>query len=151
GADEFHGSFWSDTYVMTADDFVTDIVDGGGGEDTVDYSQSDVGVRITLTDPTSPGGATGGEVDASFFYSTYDSFIGRTLTLVHSQEVATLTSIEDATGSSHDDILTGNSGANVLNGGGGNDTIDGGGGADRIIGGAGHDVMTGGSGQDTFV
>src|SRR5262249_4421522 len=49
GADEFHGSFWSDTYVMTADDFVTDIVDGGGGEDTVDYSQSDVGVRITLT------------------------------------------------------------------------------------------------------
>jgi Ca2+-binding RTX toxin-like protein len=46
---------------------------------------------------------------------------------------ANLTSIENATGSAHDDVLIGNSGNNILDGGGG------------------RDILTGGAGDDTFV
>ena len=52
----------------------------------------------------------------------------------------TLISIENATGSIHDDTITGNAAANVLNGFDGADTLDGGAGADTLAGGAGDDV-----------
>src|SRR5205823_10265308 len=59
------------------------------------------------------------------------------------------TSIENLTGSSHDDSLTGDANANVLDGGAGNDLIHGGGGNDTLIGGTGVNVLDGGAGIDT--
>jgi Ca2+-binding RTX toxin-like protein len=118
---------------MTADNFVTDTVDGGRGSDTIDYRQSDVGVDITLTDPTTAGGASGGTVVADFPMQLYNPATHTYFQFEHSQVVANLTSIENATGSNLDDVLTGNSQDNKLNGAGG------------------HDVLTGGAGKDTFV
>jgi len=45
-------------FFMTADNFITDSIDGGDGIDTVDYGFSLVGVTITLDDL--PLGVTSG-------------------------------------------------------------------------------------------
>ena len=56
--DHLRPGFGDNSYVMTADNFVTDTIDGGGGRDTVNYSSSQVGVEITLTDPVTAKGST---------------------------------------------------------------------------------------------
>ena len=83
----------------------TDLIDGGGGIDTVSYASSNTGVIIDL----------GGQI-------TWDGVANDTLS-----------SIENAIGSSKKDSLYGNAGNNVLDGGnGGTDLIDGGGGIDTV-------------------
>ena len=54
--DHLRPGFGDDLYIMTADNFVTDTIDGGGGRDTVNYSSSQIGVEITLTDPVAAKG-----------------------------------------------------------------------------------------------
>jgi serralysin len=151
GTDNLAGGSWNDTFYMTADNFVTDKIDGGRGSDTVNYGASQVGVKVTLTDPTTAGGESGGTVEADFAMSLFSPSTGTSFQFNHHQVVAQLTSIENATGSNYADTLIGNSGSNVLNGGGGNDLIDGGAGNDIIVGGSGRDLMAGGAGNDTFV
>ena len=62
----------------------------------------------------------------------------------------TLTSIENARGSDHDDLLSGTDGKNFLSGGEGADTIRGLNGDDRLNGGGGSDILDGGDGVDTL-
>jgi serralysin len=151
GEDHMTGADFGEVFYMTADTFVTDTIDGGGGSDFVDYSASQVGVTITLTDPLNIKSASGGTVTATFEIPIYNPATHSYVDAEHDQVVANLTSIENANGSNHDDTLNGNSGDNTLNGFGGNDTINGGAGDDKIIGNAGHDMMTGGAGHDTFI
>ena len=80
-----------------------DTLDGGPGLDTASYTASPDTVVINLA----TGTVTGGHADGD-----------------------TLTSIENLTGSKHDDTLTGDDNDNVLEGGGGNDRLDGGKGND---------------------
>lgn len=61
------------------------------------------------------------------------------------------TGVENAFGSSFDDVLIGNAKQNTLNGAAGNDLIFGGGGHDDLIGGAGNDELLGGQGNDLLV
>ena len=84
----------------------TDLIDGGAaGGDTVSYASSDLGVIIDL----------GGQI-------TWDGVANDTLS-----------SIENAIGSSNNDSIYGDAGNNVLDGGnGGTDLIDGGGGSDAV-------------------
>jgi hypothetical protein len=49
GSNNFTGGRGNDGFYMTADDWVTDYINGGSGWDTIDYSASKVGVNITLT------------------------------------------------------------------------------------------------------
>ena len=152
GQDTLEGSSGSDTFHMTANDYVTDTIIGGAGSDTVDYSPSQVGVKITLTDPPLKGGLpSGGTVEADFLKLAYDPSTHTIKSSTHHQVVANLTSIENATGSNFNDTLTGNSSGNVLKGGAGDDVIDGRGGNDVIYSGLGADTLTGGLGSDTFV
>jgi Ca2+-binding RTX toxin-like protein len=97
-----------------------DVITGGAGHDTLSYASSSSGVTATLPDPAlgtpSTGNGAAGEndrIDAS---------------------------IENLTGSAHDDQLTGNRGANELAGGAGNDTL---------LGGAGDDILEGGPPANT--
>ena len=69
--------------------------DGSDGSDTADYTNSDAAVTVDLS---STGAQSGGHTEGD-----------------------TLASIENVTGSPHDDILTGNALANVLRGGAGTD------------------------------
>ena len=76
-----------------------DDIDGDAGSDTAAYTGSAAAVTVNLSDGTASGGDAMGD---------------------------TLTSIENLTGSAHDDTLTGDTAENVLEGGDGADTLDGG-------------------------
>ena len=89
------------------------ILDGGAGIDTVDYTFAISAVTANLT--TTALQATSG--------SGSD----------------TLKNFENLTGSKYNDKLTGNSAANTLDGGAGNDKLNGAAGADQMIGGDGSD------------
>ncbi|MEH2325019.1 MAG: calcium-binding protein [Nostoc sp.] len=93
--------------------FGDDIIDGGGGIDTVEYGF--VGSRVVVD--LASGFATGG-AGTDFILN-----------------------VENVKGSIFDDILTGSSGANVLNGDNGNDALNGGAGADNLTGGGGRDTF----------
>ena len=101
-----------------------DIVDGGDGSDTVSFSNIYSTVTIDLAAKKA------------------------TLTSIYTTINANLISIENATGSSGDDVLIGDAGANRLDGGYGNDSLNGGAGNDVLNGGGGSDILDGGAGND---
>ena len=70
---------------------------------------------------------------------------------VFQDELDTLNSIENVTGSNFNDRLVGNGSNNVLTGLDGNDQLEGGGGNDTLDGGNGTDTMAGGAGDDTYI
>jgi Ca2+-binding RTX toxin-like protein len=100
-----------------------DRLDGNIGTDTAAYNESDEGVFVSLMSGTGTGGDAQGDI---------------------------LTSIENLTGSEHDDMLWGDDNANVLMGLGDDDSLKGYGGADRLWGGDGHDTLNGMDGNDTL-
>ena len=129
GDDEFFGGDGDDILNGGAG---ADELNGHYGNDTADYSGSASAITVDL----STGSASGGDAAG-------DTFI----------------SIENITGSDHDDSITGQSGANVLSGGAGADTIAANSGDDELYGGAGNDVLnahagadilSGGTGDDTL-
>jgi hypothetical protein len=97
-----------------------DLLDGGTGSDTVDYSTRPPGVTATLAGGT---GRSSGAVDV-------------------------FVTVESLTGSPGDDVLSGDGNGNVLDGGDGDDTLHGLGGDDTLSGGTGDDVLAGFSGSD---
>lgn len=90
------------------------VIDGGGGVNTVSYAYATAGVTASLAVTTAQ--VTGG--------SGSD----------------TLIAIKNLEGSAYADKLTGNSMNNALSGGAGNDTLDGGTGYDILTGGDGNDT-----------
>ena len=106
--------------LITADTFYSgesgNAFEGGSGADTVSYEGSDEGVVADLEFGLGSGGNAEGD--------TYDS-------------------VENLTGSDHDDVLIGDGTDNVLIGGGGDDVLSGGeGGADDLQGGDGSDTVS---------
>jgi len=99
-----------------------DILNGGDGIDTADYSTAVTALIVDLSKGTATGGSEVGT----------DS----------------LTYIENIRGGSAADTLTGDSESNVLSGAAGNDALIGGAGNDELIGGAGNDILNGGVGFD---
>ncbi|MDS9469707.1 calcium-binding protein [Paracoccus sp. MBLB3053] len=87
---------------------------GGNGNDIVSYAGSASAVTVNLA----TGFAAGGDATGDRFQS-----------------------IENLTGSQHDDLLAGTRGVNLIRGGAGNDVIAGTGGADQLFGEAGADVF----------
>jgi Ca2+-binding RTX toxin-like protein len=100
-----------------------DTVDGGAGNDRVNYDRASGAVTVNLTTGTSSG-ANG---------------------------VDTLINIENLRGSAHADTLTGNAGNNDIQGRDGNDTISGLDGNDSLNGEIGNDSLLGGNGADTLI
>ena len=103
------GSPYQDTLTGDAGDNIleggsgTDRLEGGPGQDTAAYTTSGDRVVINL----SAGSITGGDASGDTFLS-----------------------IENLTGSGHNDSLTGDAGGNVLSGGAGADVLNGGPGLD---------------------
>lgn len=89
-----------------------DHLDGGGGVDWADYTNSAAAVSVNLATGTGSGGTAQGD---------------------------TLANIENLFGSAFNDVLVGNSGDNEIWGGDGNDVITPGSGVDSINAGAGDD------------
>lgn len=100
-----------------------DIIDGGGGTDTIEFSGSFEGVAVNLVTGSGSGGDAEGDV-----YSNIENIIG----------------------SDFGDILVGDADDNKIDGELGDDIIIGGAG-DDILSGNGSDIISGGKGIDTLV
>ena len=96
------GSALNDWLIGSA---LNNVIDGGLGIDTIDYSGSSAAVTVNL----GTGNASGSTIASD-----------------------TLSNIENIIGSAYNDSLTGSNADNVLLGGGGNDALDGGAGFDTV-------------------
>ena len=106
GVDEFTRTFFSDgagDTIVSFNDGLRQVFNGGGGSDTVSYATAAAGVTANLSDSLLNTGS-----------AAHDSY----------------NAIENLAGSAFNDKLVGDAGANVLTGGAGNDAIDGRGGDD---------------------
>jgi len=92
-----------------------DRLDGGTGNDTVSYASSANGVSADLQTNVNTGGDAEGDV---------------------------FSSIENLSGSAHDDVLRGDAGDNTISGGDGDDILEGRWGEDLLLGGAGNDTAS---------
>lgn len=125
--DVLTGSSGDDIYVLGVDDS-RDVLDGGAGKDSIDYSGYTASLTVTLSGVT-----------PAVVYGSGTS----------SETSDTIADIENFTGGAGDDAVTGDGLANILAGGRGNDTLSGGGGNDVLDGGAGNDIIHGGTGIDS--
>ncbi len=130
GGDGVFGGDGTDTLVGQVDGDV-DILDGGAGTDTADYSSDAAGMTITID---------------SIANDTPDGDNVRT----DVENVTGGTGLDTITGSASINRLDGGPGIDTLNGEGANDRLNGQGGNDTLNGGDGNDVLTGGSGGDTM-
>jgi Ca2+-binding RTX toxin-like protein len=123
-----------------------DLLDGGAGADTADFSTFGQAVRVDIAAGTARM-LTNAEVNGGQ-HEHEDEEHG------HSDQGSTLlawlTGIENVIGTRQSDQLSGDQRANRLVGGGGDDRLEGGAGDDTLVGGAGADRLTGGSGRDRF-
>jgi len=109
GIEDLTGSPGDD---LIAGDGANNVIDGGDGDDTIDFS-----------------GASGMDVDLR---------VGRAV----GEGTDALSSIENVIGSPFDDHIVGSDVANLLDGGPSDDKIDGGGGDDTLTGGDGSDTVS---------
>ncbi|MBX9608029.1 MAG: hypothetical protein K2Y51_17545 [Gammaproteobacteria bacterium] len=118
GRDQLFGGL-GDDIALPGDDRLGDIIDGGGGNDTVSYANASSLAIVSLEVNANNLGVALGDV-----YTLVQNVIG--------------TNFDDAvTGDDNDNRLVGGLGADILRGGGGNDVLLGGDGADILIGGGG--------------
>jgi Ca2+-binding RTX toxin-like protein len=111
-----------------AGDATANLLDGGAGSDTVDYTY-----------------VTGA---ASGFTVTLDTGGTVIVAVAQGSDVDTLVSIENIVGGGGDDVLAGDGEANTILGGDGADVLDGGDADNLLSGGAGGDTVVGGFGAD---
>jgi Ca2+-binding RTX toxin-like protein len=135
-----------------------EVVDGGGGTDTLRYTGS-VAATLTLTanvtniEQVEIANAAGSNAGTAAI-NVNVAAVANALTLSgnNGANVLTGTSQADAiNGNGGSDTLIGGAGDDTLIGGAGNDMLIGSGGNDNLDGGAGTDTMTGGAGDDTYM
>lgn len=143
--ENFLGTTSAEEYRMTVNFGVNDLVDGGGGIDTLSYVNADRGVKVTMAN-----GSKSGITESAFATAQGTNPFSGPPVQIETKVVTQFKNFENVTGSSFNDTITGNSTANRIDGGAGADTINGGDGADVIIGGKGADKLYGGEGADTF-
>lgn len=130
GPDVFAGGGGDDVLTPGIDDD-PDLLDGGPGRDTVDYSEFRLPPREVVVDLSVPSAAPGDEL------RSIEGAIGS-----HGADVLR--------GSEARDRLVGASGDDTVRGGAGDDLVDGDPGADDVAGGSGDDTVIGGPGRDTI-
>ena len=101
-----------------------DTIDGGDGQDLVDFQEATGPLHVDLAVPTAAYGWAEGLI---------------------------LLSIEGLAGGAFADVLRGSLSANVLTGGDGNDKLEGRDGDDLLEGGGGDDILAGGAGADRLL
>jgi len=155
GSDIYKFGGGSDTYIATGSttfDFDLDQIDGGAGVDTYFAQAAIHGLDVNLDSVAH---------DLSLIGTSGHNVAAHTATGIDvaGKSSDTVTSFENVTGGSGDDIIYGNAAANLLTGDlgsdglfgfAGNDTLIGGDGIDVLVGGAGRDVLNGGLGADQF-
>jgi len=139
GADTLFGWTGNDTLLGEGGN---DTLNGSDGDDTLDGGPgNDVLIGGNGIDTATYASATAG-VTVSLLLTAAQNTVGA--------GTDTLSTIENLTGSVHNDILTGNGSANSIRGREGDDTIAAGAGADALFGWTGNDTLLGQSGNDSI-
>jgi Ca2+-binding RTX toxin-like protein len=131
--------------IITAQSRGNDVIDGGTGTNTIDFS-SDFLSTLIVSDSGIDYSAfvnidlalTGAQNLGYYGTDTIRNFINATGTLGNDKIM----------GTNANNILKGYEGNDLIDGRGGNDTIEGGDDVDTLLGGSGNDILTGGSGYD---
>jgi Ca2+-binding RTX toxin-like protein len=136
GLDTLTGGNQRDIFHMNYDLGHVDIIDGGAGQDLVDYSGANRGLEIHLGVGGAPGivryvVTTPPNVMLSGDPANPWPVITEN-TVTH--ELTTLINIEDVVGTNYNDTITGTFGDNVLDGGSGDDLLKGYAGNDTLLG-----------------
>ena len=137
GADRIFGGDGNDT-LIGGNDNDNDILYGGPGTDTADYSQFITGLSSV------------GSGSATLVANTTAVNINLGTGSVTGLGTDRLFDIENAIGGTGADTITGSGGGNVLTGGAGADIIDGGAGNDTLYGGTEADTLYGGADNDSI-
>ena len=116
-----HGGDGDDRFVLG---LAADVVDGGFGTDTLDFSAVTTALVIDLANAANNRGSV----------ALGDSY----------------SNIEVVLGGTKADVLRGDASDNSLQGRNGSDRLEGGAGQDVLTGGTGGDILTGGAGADIF-
>ncbi len=147
-----NGVAGDDTFIRTGDIAGTEtwsVIDGGAGNDTIDYSQIAYGVEASAAS----GGTVGeGGLQPFDVFDNIEAIIGS----AYADTITGGTEANTLDGGDGDDFLDGFAGDNVLIGGYGTDTILGSDGADSIVASPNNDVtvsgiVEGGAGNDTII
>ena len=149
--DTLTGGNQRDVFRLSFDLGPRDVIDGGSGQDLVDYSAMPRGLEIHLGVGGAPGIVRYVVTTTSVTFSGDPANPFPTLTIntaIH--ELATLINIEDVIGTIYGDTISGTFGANVLDGGRGDDKLMGHAGDDTLLGGLGNDQLFGGTGANTI-
>lgn len=141
GSDSLFGGLGKDI-LNGVDGGQADILDGGDGDDLVDYSNATSRQRIFFD----PAGNSRGE-RASDTWISIEGVIGATN---HRNTIIGAGTDDRMIGGNVNDRLFGRDGMDVLEGRLGNDRLDGGAGFDILNGGRGSDRLTGGADTDIF-
>jgi Ca2+-binding RTX toxin-like protein len=139
GNDHLYGQEDDDWLVGGYDGAGDDVLDGGSGYDTVDYSAALNPVIVNL----STGKAQGGDVGHDTLYSIEHVVGSANNDIIKGTESGIF-------GIGGSDVLEGGDGADFINGLSGNDSLYGGNGNDSLYGGNGNDSLVGGPGDDYF-
>jgi Ca2+-binding RTX toxin-like protein len=126
GADTLNGEGSNDTFIANTG---ADVMNGGVGFDTADYSARAVPQNVSLDSQANDGSA--GEADN-----------------VDVERVFGGQGPDQLTGDANGNSLEGRGAADTVSGGGGVDVLDGGNGIDTIQGGDGGDIITNGAAAD---
>jgi Ca2+-binding RTX toxin-like protein len=142
--DEFFGSDLGDDRIFAGDgndnvypgsvDDGSDVLSGGAGEDTVNYSARSGALFIDVTSGANDGEAGEGDAVRDDFENIYGG-----------------NASDQIRGSNRAEYISGggSTGDDIINGRGGADRLDGNDGNDHIIGGEGYDTVYADSGDDT--
>lgn len=133
------GGAGDDTFKMVSARYVSGVIDGGAGLNTLDYSGYTSAVGVDLAAGTATN-VRGGVANIGVVIG------GSGADLLHGGAGDSI-----LIGGAGDDVLTGGSGNNVLVGGAGNDTLTGGLGRNILIGGLGADILKGDAGEDILI
>ncbi|HMC72549.1 MAG TPA: calcium-binding protein, partial [Mycobacteriales bacterium] len=131
------------TFAAGSGNYGNDYVDGGGDEDTLDFTGARSGVTIDFRAGTATGGGTGGSGSVTFV--NVDAAIGSAF---NDLIIAPDTIVQHRYGEQWGPTLSGGDGNDTLRGGAQRDALLGGSGDDEIHGGGGNDQITGGQGND---
>ncbi|MBK5072991.1 hypothetical protein I2492_08190 [Budviciaceae bacterium CWB-B4] len=117
-----------------------DTIWDGGGIDTLDFSDFELGSIINLN----------GGTRSSIYIPVPETNSKNVYDGTHAIGIAYGANIENANGTKGNDVIYGNELNNIINGNAGNDIIYGGAGNDTLNGGDGDDVLYGGDGNDNL-
>jgi Ca2+-binding RTX toxin-like protein len=138
GVENLRGGAFDDTFRFDAPSTLLGTIDGGGGNDTIDYSGISSGVTVNLATGVASKTSGVSNIENVFGSNGADNLTGNAADNI-------------LIGNAGNDVISGGDGNDILLGGAGNDILDGGAGRDLLIGGAGSDVLNGGAGDDILI